>query len=67
MANLAEQKGKRLSPHGLRAGCIAEAYLKGVPDEQVRHHTRQRRLTTTQDCCRGAKVAQDSPARRPAV
>jgi hypothetical protein len=30
---------ERLSPHGLRAGFVTEAYLAGARDEQVMDHT----------------------------
>jgi integrase len=40
MARLTVDEAERLSPHGLRAGFITEAYLKGALDEQVMHHTR---------------------------
>ena len=63
MANLVVHESERLSPHGLRAGFITEAYLKGALDEQVMHHTRQRSIATTQGYRRRAKITQDSPAR----
>ncbi|MFC0385555.1 site-specific integrase [Muricoccus vinaceus] len=63
MANLVVHESERLSRHGLRAGFITEAYLKGALDEQVMHHTRQRSIATTQGYRRRAKITQDSPAR----
>jgi integrase len=63
MARLTVDETERLSPHGLRAGFITEAYLKGALDEQVMHHTRQRSIATTQGYRRRAKITQDSPAR----
>ncbi|WP_458098103.1 tyrosine-type recombinase/integrase [Roseomonas sp. WA12] len=63
MARLTVDETERLSPHGLRAGFITEAYLKGALDEQVMHHARQRSIATTQGYRRRAKITQDSPAR----
>jgi site-specific recombinase XerD len=63
MARLTVDETERLSPHGLRAGFITEAYLKGALDEQVMHHTRQRSIATTQGYRRRARITQDSPAR----
>jgi integrase len=63
MARLTVDGTERLSPHGLRAGFITEAYLKGALDEQVMHHTRQRSLATTQGYRRRARITRDSPAR----
>ncbi|WP_424140680.1 site-specific integrase [Roseomonas chloroacetimidivorans] len=63
LAGLTVDESERLSPHGLRAGFITEAYLKGALDEQVMHHTRQKSIATTQGYRRRAKITQDSPAR----
>ena len=63
MARLTVDETERLSPHGLRAGFITEAYLKGALDEQVMHHARQKSIATTQGYRRRAKITQDSPAR----
>jgi integrase len=63
LANLTVHESERLSPHGLRAGFITEAYLRGALDEQVMHHTRQKSLATTQGYRRRAKITADSPAR----
>ena len=46
LAKLTVHASERLSPHGLRAGFITEAYLAAAPDEQVMapprpHHGRQ--------------------------
>ena len=62
-AGLAVHESERLSPHGLRAGFITEAYLRGALDEQVMHHARQKSIATTQSYRRRAKITQDSPAR----
>nr|WP_245215007.1 tyrosine-type recombinase/integrase [Pararoseomonas indoligenes] len=63
MARLMVDETERLSPHGLRAGFITEAYLKGALDEQVMHHARQKSIATTQGYRRRAKITGDSPAR----
>lgn len=63
LAQLTVDETERLSPHGLRAGFITEAYLKGALDEQVMHHTRQKSVATTQGYRRRAKITADSPAR----
>ncbi|MFC4168805.1 site-specific integrase [Teichococcus aestuarii] len=62
-AGLTVDERERLSPHGLRAGFITEAYLNGARDEQVMHHARQSDFATTQSYRRRAKITQDSPAR----
>jgi integrase len=63
MAKLTVDENERLSPHGLRAGFITEAYLRGALDEQVMHHARQKDFATTRAYRRRAKITQDSPAR----
>ncbi|MXP64744.1 integrase [Roseomonas sp. M0104] len=63
IAGLTVHASERLSPHGLRAGFITEAYLNGARDEQVMHHARQSDFATTQAYRRRAKITQDSPAR----
>ncbi|MFT8247123.1 tyrosine-type recombinase/integrase [Roseomonas sp. BN140053] len=63
LARLTVDETERLSPHGLRAGFITEAYLKGALDEQVMHHARQKSLATTQGYRRRARITRDSPAR----
>ncbi|MBO1074661.1 site-specific integrase [Roseomonas marmotae] len=62
-AGLVVDERERLSPHGLRAGFITEAYLNGALDEQVMQHARQSDYSTTQGYRRRAKITQDSPAR----
>jgi hypothetical protein len=62
-AGLTVDESERLSPHGLRAGFITEAYLEGALDEQVMHHTRQKGIATTQSYRRRAKITRGSPAR----
>jgi site-specific recombinase XerD len=62
-AGLVVDETERLSPHGLRAGFITEAYLRGALDEQVMHHARQKSIATTQGYRRRARITRDSPAR----
>ncbi|HTW27947.1 MAG TPA: tyrosine-type recombinase/integrase [Acetobacteraceae bacterium] len=62
-AGLTVDDGERLSPHGLRAGCITEAYLQGALDEQAAAHARQSSLATTRAYRRRAKVVAASPSR----
>ncbi|QDD96853.1 DNA integration/recombination/inversion protein (plasmid) [Roseomonas mucosa] len=63
LARITVDAAERLSPHGLRAGFITEAYLKGALDEQVMHHARQKSIATTQGYRRRARITRDSPAR----
>ena len=53
--------GERLSPHGMRAGFVTEAYMAGARDEQVMDHTRHRDLKTMRGYVRRAKLVTDSP------
>ncbi|CAH2605492.1 Site-specific integrase (plasmid) [Rhodovastum atsumiense] len=55
--------GERLSPHGLRAGFVTEAYLAGARDEQIMAHTRHADLKTMRGYVRRAKLVSDSPAK----
>ena len=55
--------GERLSPHGLRAGFITEAYLHGALDEQAGAHARQKSLDTTRRYRRRAKTVAASPTK----
>ena len=59
-AKLAVHGSERLSPHGLRAGFVTEAYLAGARDEQVMDHTRHRDLKTMRGYVRRAKLVTDS-------
>ena len=63
LAGLVLPAGERLSPHGLRAGFITEAYLRGALDEQVMHHARHTDINTTRGYRRRAKLLTDSPAK----
>ena len=40
MAALTVPSTERLSPHGLRAGFVTQAYQAGARDEQIMSHTR---------------------------
>lgn len=62
-AGITVDAAERLSPHGLRAGFITEAYLRGARDEQVMQHARQSDFATTQSYRRRAKITAESPAR----
>jgi integrase len=59
-AKLAVHGSERLSPHGLRAGFVTEAYLAGARDEQVMEHTRHRDLRTMRGYVRRARLVADS-------
>ncbi len=59
-AKLTVHGSERLSPHGLRAGFVTEAYLAGARDEQVMEHTRHRDLKTMRGYVRRAKLVTDS-------
>ena len=63
LAGLTVHETERLSPHGLRAGFITEAYLNGALDEQVAHHARHQDLNTTRGYRRRVKTVSASPAR----
>jgi integrase len=54
---------ERLSPHGLRAGFITEAYHAGARDEQIMSHTRHRSLASMRSYVRRAKIVTESPGR----
>ena len=62
-AGLTVDDTERLSPHGLRACFITEAYLHGALDEQVQQHARQKSIATTRRYRQRAKVVAASPAR----
>ncbi len=61
-AGLRAPSGERLSPHGLRAGFVTEAYQAGARDEHIMAHTRHRDLKTMRGYVRRARLVQDSPA-----
>ena len=60
-AGLTVPAAERLSPHGLRAGFVTEAYQAGARDEQIMAHTRHRDLKTMRGYVRRAKLLTDSP------
>lgn len=62
-AGLAVAAAERLSPHGLRAGFVTEAYAAGARDEQIMAHTRHRDLKTMRGYVRRAKLGCESPAK----
>lgn len=62
-AKLGVHDSERLSPHGLRAGFITEAYLAGALDEQVGAHVRHDDLRSTRGYRRRARITGDNPAR----
>lgn len=61
-AGLTAGAGERLSPHGLRAGCITQAVLNGARDDQVMAHTRHKDIRTMRGYVRRAKVVAESPS-----
>jgi integrase len=63
LAELKVPPGERLSPHGLRAGFITQAYINGARDEQIMDHTRQKDLRTMRGYVRRAKLVTDSPTK----
>jgi len=63
LAGLVLPRGERLSPHGLRAGFITQAYINGARDEQIMDHTRQKDLRTMRGYVRRAKLVTESPAK----
>jgi len=54
---------ERLSPHGLRAGFVTEAYKAGARDEEIMAHTRHADLKTMRAYVRRAKLMTESPAK----
>lgn len=62
-AGITVPTSERLSPHGLRAGFITEAYHAGARDEQIMAHTRHRSLASMRGYIRRAKIVLDSPGR----
>ena len=63
LAGLTAAALERLSPHGLRAGFITEAYNAGARDEQIMGHTRHTDVRTMRGYVRRAKLLGDSPAK----
>lgn len=53
-----------ISPHGLRAGFVTEAYRAGVPDEAIMSHTRHRDLASMRRYVRRARLEADTPTRK---
>ena len=63
LAGLTVSEGERLSPHGLRAGCITEAYRNGTPDAQVMAQARQKDVATARRYRTRAKTVAAGPAK----
>jgi integrase len=63
LAGLETAATERLSPHGMRAGFITEAYLHGALDEQVMAHARQKSIETTRRYRNRAKTVAASPTK----
>ncbi len=63
-AGLAVPAGETLSPHGLRAGFVTEAYRAGLRDEEIMGHTRHRSLASMRRYVRRARLLDDSPAQK---
>ncbi|MDO9714211.1 tyrosine-type recombinase/integrase [Paracraurococcus lichenis] len=53
---------ERLSLHGLRPGCITEAYKAGARDDTIMAHSRHRDIRTMRGHVRRAKLVDESPA-----
>ncbi|WP_249195526.1 site-specific integrase [Gluconobacter cerinus] len=62
VAGLKVPSGERLSPHGLRAGFVTEAFRANARDEQIMAHTRHRDLSSMRSYVRRARLDLDSPA-----
>ena len=62
-AGLSVAGSERLSPHGLRAGFVTEAYKAGARDEDIMAHTRHADLKTMRSYVRRAKLMTESPAK----
>lgn len=62
-AGLTVDASERLSPHGLRAGFVTEAYMAGARDEQIMEHSRHRDLKTMRGYVRRARLVTDSPVK----
>jgi integrase len=62
-AKLTVDDSERLSPHGMRAGYIVEAYLNGGLDEQVQDHARQKSIMTTRRYRKRAKTVAAAPTK----
>ncbi len=62
-AGLTVDPSERLSPHGLRAGFVTEAYMAGARDEQIMAHSRHKDLKTMRGYVRRARLVSDSPVK----
>ena len=52
-----------VTPHGLRAGFVTQAYRRGARDEEIMAHTRHKDLKTMRRYVRRARLMDDSPSR----
>ena len=62
LAGFSDEEMQTLSPHGLRAGFITEAYYADVPEADIREHVRHRDPRTTQGYIRTERRLRHSPA-----
>jgi integrase len=62
-AGITVPPNERLSPHGLRAGFITQAYKAGARDEAIMSHTRHADLKSMRRYVRRAKLMDDSPVK----
>ncbi len=62
-AGLTVPPNERLSPHGLRAGFITQAYKAGARDEAIMSHTRHADLKSMRRYVRRAKLMDESPVK----
>lgn len=57
LAGVAGTRLEPITPHGLRAGFVTQAYLAGVRDEEIMDHTRHKDIATMRRYVRRAKLA----------
>lgn len=60
-AGLSASAFESLSPHGLRAGFITDAYRAGARDVQIMNHSRHKDARTMYGYIRRAKLMEDNP------
>lgn len=56
MAGIQGTQLEPITPHGLRAGFVTQAYLAGARDEEIMDHTRHKDVTTMRRYVRRAKL-----------
>jgi len=64
LAHIAGTEREPVSPHGLRAGFVTQAYQAGLRDEDIMAYTRHRAVATMRRYVRRARLLDDSPARK---